>query len=111
MQSATTLSRPPEIIATTNEVKTSSIKTWGGGHQNIKYDTWKPRYTDEYIGEMLRDNLVQTAMIDELDDFDQHVWEIDTLDHGRQFHGEIEVGHGEQGRLQRTRCSRKAGRL
>ena len=48
---------------------------------SIKYDAWKPRYTDEYTGEMLRDDLVQAAMIDQLDDFNQHVWEIDTLDH------------------------------
>ena len=30
---------------------------------------------------MLRDDLVQAAMIDELDYFNQNVWEIDTLDH------------------------------
>ena len=70
----------PEIIATTT-TKTSSIKKWGGGYLSIKYDTWKPRYTDEYTGKMLRDDLVQAAMIDELDYFNQHVWEIDTLDH------------------------------
>ena len=29
---------------------------------------------------MLRDDLVQAAMIDELDYLNQHVWEIDTLD-------------------------------
>ena len=37
----------PEILATTNEGKPASIKKWGGGYLNIKYDTWKPRYTDE----------------------------------------------------------------
>ena len=30
---------------------------------------------------MLRDDLVQAAMIDELDDSNQRVWDIDTLDH------------------------------
>ena len=63
----------PEMFATTIEVKSSSIKKWGGGYLRIKYDTWKPRYTDEYTGEMLRDDLVQAAMIDELDYFNQHV--------------------------------------
>ena len=29
----------PEMMATTNEIKSSSIKTWGGGYLNIKYDT------------------------------------------------------------------------
>ena len=27
----------PEIITTTNEVKTLSIKKWGGGYLSIKY--------------------------------------------------------------------------
>ena len=30
---------------------------------------------------MLRGDVVQTAMVDGLDDFKQHVWEMDTLDH------------------------------
>ena len=59
----------PEIIATTTVTKSSSIKKWGGGYLSIKYDTWKPRYTDKYTGEILRDDLVQAAMIDELDYF------------------------------------------
>ena len=53
----------------------------GGGYLSIKYDTWKPRCTDKYTGEILRDDLVQAAMIDELDYFNQHVLEIDTLKH------------------------------
>ena len=47
---------------------------------NSSYDNWKPRYVDEYTGEVLRDQLVHAAMIDELDDSNQHVWDIDTLD-------------------------------
>ena len=70
----------PEIIATTNEVKSTSIRKWGGGYLNIRYDTRKPRYTDEYTGEMLRDELVQTAMTDKLAYFNHHVWETRTLD-------------------------------
>ena len=43
----------PEIITTTNKIKTSSIKKWDGGYMSInKYDTWRPRHTDEYTGEM-----------------------------------------------------------
>ena len=42
----------PEMIATTTVTKSSSIKTWGGGYRSIKNDTWKPRYTDEYAGEI-----------------------------------------------------------
>ena len=71
----------PERIATTTVTTSSSIKKWGGGYLSIKYDYWKPRYTDDYTGEILRDDLFQAAMIDELDDFNQHVWAIDTLDH------------------------------
>ena len=48
---------------------------------NISYDNWKPRYVDEYTGEVLQDQLVRTAMIDELDYFNQHVWGVDTVDH------------------------------
>ena len=36
---------------------------------------------DEYTGEILRDDLLQAAMIDELDDVNQHVWEMDTIEH------------------------------
>ena len=72
----------PEIIATTNEVKSSSIKKWGGGYLSIKSDTWKSCYTDGYIGEMLRDDLVQAAMIDELDYFNQHRGRPKTADCG-----------------------------
>ena len=50
------------MIATTNEVKTSSIKRWGGAYLIIKYETWEPRYTDEY------------AMMDELADFNQYIY-------------------------------------
>ena len=48
---------------------------------NIPYDNWKPQYVDEYTAEVLNDQLVHAAMIDELDYFNLHVWEIDTLDH------------------------------
>ena len=112
---ATTQPSSNKNIATTHEVKTSSIKKWGGGYLNIKYDTWKARYAAEYTGEILRRDLVQTAMVDELDDFHQHVWEIDALDHMNTVPDYMLVrsrwGHGEQGRLQGARRLREAGRL
>ena len=43
--------------------KTSKIKKTGGGYVNISYDNWKPRYVDEFIGEVLQDKLVRAAMI------------------------------------------------
>ena len=39
------------------------------------------RYVDEYTGEVLQDNLIHDAMIDELDYFNEHVWDVDTLEH------------------------------
>ena len=62
-------------------VKKSKIKKTNGGYLNISYDCWKPRYVDEYTGEVLQDNLIHEAMIDELDYFNEHVWEVDTLEH------------------------------
>ena len=32
----------PEIIATTIEVKSSSVRKWGGEYLRIDYDTWRP---------------------------------------------------------------------
>ena len=54
-------------------VKKSKIKKTNGGYLNINYDCWKPRYVDEYTGEVLQDNLIHDAMIDELDYFNEHV--------------------------------------
>ena len=48
---------------------------------NISYDNWKPRFVNKYTGEVLQDKLVLAEMIDELDCVNQHVWEIETLDH------------------------------
>ena len=40
-------------------------------------------HVDDYTGKKLRDDLVRNAMVDELDYFNQHVWEIDALEHAR----------------------------
>ena len=52
-----------------------------GGDLKINDDEWKPKYVDEYSGEVLQDNLIHDAIIDQLDDFNGHVWEADTLEH------------------------------
>ena len=65
----------PEVHAPRQATQTSKIPKTGGRYMNISNDDWKPRYVDEYTGE------VRTAMIDELDYFNPHVWEVDTLDH------------------------------
>ena len=68
----------PEVIDTI--VKKPKIPRASGGCLSISYDNWKPRYSDEYTGEVLPHNLVQDAMIDELDYFNEHLWQVDTLD-------------------------------
>ena len=59
--------RLPEVHAPRQATQTSKTPKNGGGYMNISYDNWKPRYVDEYTGEVLQDQLVRTAMIDELD--------------------------------------------
>ena len=67
-----------------DEVRESRVPKTGGGYLSIKYDHWKPRYTDEYTGELLPDGLVQDAMIDELNYFNDHVWQVQTIDQMKQ---------------------------
>ena len=55
----------PEILATASAVKTSSAKRWGNEYLSISCDTWRPRYTDKSTGEIMRDDLVQAATMDE----------------------------------------------
>ena len=65
----------PEVHMQRQATQTSKIPKTGGGYMNISYDNWKPRCADAYTGEVLQDQLVRRAMIDELDSFNQHVWE------------------------------------
>ena len=44
------------------------------GRLHIDYDCCKPKYVGKYTGNLLHDNLIHDAMLDALDDFDQHVW-------------------------------------
>ena len=81
--------RLPEVIDTS--VRQSKIPRATGGCVSISYDNWKPRYSDEYTGEVLPHNLVQDAMIDELDYFNEHVWQVDTLDNMKKVPNHILV--------------------
>ena len=67
------------------------ICQYGGGYLNIDFNTWKPKYADEYRGEVLRDDLVREAMIDELSYFNTHVWEAEAVDKMKQVANHILV--------------------
>ena len=53
----------PEVHMPRQATQTSKVPKTGGGYMNISYDNWKPRYVDEYTGEVLQDQLVRTAMM------------------------------------------------
>ena len=67
----------PEVVERPEVVKKSKIKKTNAGHVNTNFDCCKPRRVDEHTGEVLQANLIHDAMIDELDDFNEHVWEVD----------------------------------
>ena len=73
----------PDANDVSQPVHASKVKKCSGGYLSISYDHWKPEYRDEYTGEILKHELVQDAMRDELDDFNEHVWKVDTLDHAK----------------------------
>ena len=72
-------SKLPEIVMP-KETKKSKVKKVSGGYLSISHDNWKHAYTDEYTGEILPSQLAHDAMIDELDYFNEHVWEVESLD-------------------------------
>ena len=43
-----------KMTQTLNAISDQPVKLpeWGGGYLNIRYDAWKPRYADEYTGEI-----------------------------------------------------------
>ena len=53
----------------------------------IVYDesNFKPRYLDEYTGEVLAPHLIRTAIEEELDYFNLKVWQICTMDEMRKI--------------------------
>ena len=73
----------PEVVEREHVVKKSKINKANGGDLKINYDCWRSRHVDEYTGEVLQDNLIHDATSDALDYFNEHVWEVDTLEHMR----------------------------
>ena len=43
-------------------------------------DHFKPKYIDEYTGEILPEALIRSAIVEELNYFNERVWEISTKD-------------------------------
>ena len=66
--------------ATEPIVQKSQIRKLTGGVLPISYDNFKPRYLDEYTGEVLPPELIKSAIVEELNYFNDRVWEIDTKD-------------------------------
>ena len=60
----------------------SSVPKVNGGAMPIVYDqsNFKPRYLDEYTGEVLSPHLIRTAIEDELNYFNSKVWQICSMD-------------------------------
>lgn len=81
----------PEVLMPKEEVKRSTIKKASGGYLSISYDNWKPFYSDEYTGELLPSKLIHAAMIDELDYFNKHVWQVEHIDKAMSYPDHIIV--------------------
>jgi hypothetical protein len=62
-----------------NSVRTSKVAKVDGTVIPITYNPcqFKPKYVDEYTGELLDPSLISDAIIDELDYFNDHVWRIE----------------------------------
>ena len=58
---------------------TSTIRRVTGGVLPIRYnpDQFKPKYIDEYTGEVLDPHLAQAAIMEELNYFNEKVWEVE----------------------------------
>ena len=67
----------PKTIETS--VRTSKVTKVDGTDIPITYNPcqFKPKYVDEYTGELLDPSLISDAIIDELDHFNDHVWRIE----------------------------------
>ena len=61
----------------------SSVKKVTGGVLPISYhqNNFKAKYVDEYTGEVLDTNLIHTALMEEINYFNDRVWEVDTKEH------------------------------
>ena len=62
-----------------NKDRTSSVKRTNGTSIKVTYDpcNFKYNYLDEYTSEILETKLISDAIIDELDYFNDHVWQIE----------------------------------
>ena len=71
----------------------SSIKRSSGGVLPIGYapEQFRPRYVDEYTGQVLNPELARSAIIEELDYFNSRVWEISTKEEMEAVPGYIYV--------------------
>lgn len=56
-------------------VQKSQIGKLTGGVLTISYENVKPRYLDEYTGEVLPPELIKSAVVDQLNYFNDRVWE------------------------------------
>ena len=68
------------IPAATNPFLTSSCPRVSGGVLPISYqpECFKAKYIDEYTGEVLEPELIQAAIVEELNYFNERVWQIET---------------------------------
>lgn len=83
------------------EVRKSKISKTSGGYVSITHDNWEPYYTDEYAGEIIPQDLSRAAMIDELDYFNEHAWQVENSGEGEAGAGlhpcALAMGYGNKG--------------
>ena len=72
---------------------TSTIKRVTGGVLPISYHPtqFRAKYVDEYTGEVLDSQLAQAAIMEELNYFNDRVWEVDTKKNMYQVEGHVFV--------------------
>ena len=58
---------------------------------NYLPNQFKPKHIDEYTGQVLDPTMAQVAVMEELNDFNTHVWEISTQEEMAQVEGHILV--------------------
>ena len=77
MQSQSRRQRYQRLV--NNSVQTSKVTNVDGIVIPTTYNPCqlKAKYVDEYTGELLDPSLMSDAIIDELDDFNDHVWRIE----------------------------------
>ena len=68
--------KPDEVEVEVSGLKVSSIKKTGGGRVEVKWDdsNFKAQYKDEYTGDVLPQDLIKAAIIEELSYFNERVW-------------------------------------